>query len=279
MILGGHLSTKDGFGKLPENATKIGFKTYQFFSKNQMQWKAKPIPEQEANLHKDNIKKFNIQKPAIHASYLLNLGSPEKDKLEKSYEAFIDEIKRAEELGIELLIFHPGAHMGSGEKKALDNIVESMNRAIEETKGYKVNLVVENTAGQGTVVGYSMDHLSFIRDNIEDRSRVGFCIDTCHIYQAGYDISNNFEGVMDEIKTKIGSDYIKAIHLNDSKPPFNKHLDRHEMLGKGTIDRSFFRKIFEVREFSKIPAFLETPEGEEGYQKDIEFLKSLGLEL
>ncbi len=279
MILGGHLSTKDGFGKLPENAEKIGLKTYQFFSKNQMQWKAKPIPENEAILHKENMKKYKIQNPAIHASYLLNLGSPEKDKLEKSYEAFIDEINRAEKLGIELLIFHPGAHMGSGERSALNNIVESMNSALEETKGFRVNLIVENTAGQGTVVGYSIDHLSYIRDNIQDKSRIGFCIDTCHIYQAGYDISNDFDAVLDEIRSKLGMEYVKAVHLNDSKPPFNKHLDRHEMLGKGKIDRSFFKRIFEVREFSQVPAFLETPEGEEGYPHDIEFLKSLGIEL
>lgn len=279
MIIGGHLSTKDGFGKLPENAIKIGLKTYQFFSKNQMQWKGKPIDKEEAALHKANIEKFKIRSPAIHASYLLNLGSPDREKLEKSYEAFIDELKRAEHLGIELLIFHPGAHMGSGESGALERIVESMNRAADETKGYRVKMIVENTAGQGTVVGYSLEHLAYIMDNVEDRKRVGFCIDTCHIYQAGYDISNNFNGVIDQIKSILGLSNIKAIHLNDSKPPFNKHLDRHEMLGKGKIDKSFFINIFNVKEFSDIPAFLETPEGEEGYPKDLEYLKSLGIPL
>ncbi len=279
MILGGHLSTKDGFAKLPENAVKIGFKTYQFFSKNQMQWKAKPIPANEANEHRENMKKFSIQKPAIHASYLLNLGNPEKDKLNKSYEAFIDEINRAETLGIELLIFHPGAHMGSGEKNALDRIAGSINRASDDTKGSKVKMVIENTAGQGTVVGYSLDHLSYIGDNVNDKSRIGFCIDTCHIFQAGYDLNNNFDGVIGEIDSKIGLEKISAIHLNDSKPPFNKHLDRHEMLGKGKIDKNFFKSIFEIEKLKNTPAFLETPEGEEGYPKDIEFLRSLGIRL
>lgn len=279
MIIGAHLSTKDGFSRLPENAIKMGLKTYQFFSKNQMQWNGKPIDKEEAILHRSNMEKFGIKKPAIHASYLLNLGNPEKEKLEKSYNAFLDELKRAEELGVELLIFHPGAHMGSGESAALERIVESMNRAAEETKGYKVNMIVENTAGQGSVVGYSLEHLAYILDNVEYKKRVGFCIDTCHIYQAGYDISNNFDGVLDQIKSIIGISNIKAVHLNDSKPPFNKHLDRHEMLGKGKIDKSFFVKLFQVDEFMQVPAFLETPEGEEGYVKDLDYLRSLGIKL
>ncbi len=277
MIIGGHLSTKEGFGKLPEIAKGLGFNTYQFFSKNQMQWKSKPIDEKSAKEHIENISKFNIIQPAIHASYLLNLGSPEEAKRKQSYDAFRDEIERANKLGVELLIFHPGAHMGSGTKSALDNIINSMNQAIEDTKEMKVKLVVENTAGQGTVVGSKVEELAYILDGIHKKERIGFCIDTCHTFQAGYDLNEKYEEVMDSFVSSLGSERILAFHLNDSKPPFGKHLDRHEMLGEGKLSRDFFKNILSDKKWINKPFYLETPEGEEGYGKDLDFIKSLGI--
>ncbi|WP_460163158.1 deoxyribonuclease IV, partial [Ruminococcus sp. 25CYCFAH16] len=253
MIIGGHLSTKEGFGKLPEIAVGIGFNTYQFFSKNQMQWKSKPIDDKSAQDHIINMKKYNIIQPAIHASYLLNLGSPEESKWEQSYAAFIDEILRANKLGVELLIFHPGAHMGSGTKNALNKIVEGMNRAIEETKGLKVKLTVENTAGQGTVVGSTIEDLQYIRDGIEDKSRLGFCFDTCHAFQAGYNLNENYNEIFDDFVSSLGNGMLVAFHLNDSKPPFNKHLDRHEMLGKGNLSKQFFINLLTDSRWKETP--------------------------
>jgi len=279
MIIGGHLSTKEGFGKLPEIAVGIGFNTYQFFSKNQMQWKSKPIDDKSAQEHIKNMEKFNIIKPAIHASYLLNLGSPEDSKREQSYNAFLDEILRAEKLGVEILIFHPGAHMGSGTKKALDNIIENMNRAIEETKELKVKLTVENTAGQGTVVGSTVEELQYIKDGIHTKARIGFCIDTCHAFQAGYNLNEKYNEVFDEFVSSLGKDMIVAFHLNDSKPPFNKHLDRHEMLGKGHLSKEFFVNLLTDPRWKDVPLYLETPEGEEGYPKDLDFIRKLGIKI
>ncbi len=279
MNIGAHLSTKDGFSKLPGNAHALGLKTYQFFSKNQMQWKSRPLTKEDAEAHVTASKQAGIVDEAIHASYLLNLGSPEEDKFKMSYGAFLDEIRRAEELGVPFLIFHPGAHMGSGEGSALKRIAGAMNLAIEETKAAKVKLVVENTAGQGSMVGYSLEHLAYLAENSINTDRIGFCIDTCHAYQAGYDLSNKFDSFLSEFDSKVGIKLIRAFHLNDSKYPFNKHLDRHENLGKGTLSHSFFINLFKETKLAKVPAFLETPEGEEGYPKDLKFLKSLGIKM
>ncbi|MEM0127743.1 MAG: deoxyribonuclease IV [Thermoplasmatales archaeon] len=279
MRIGGHLSTREGFQKLPENASKLGLRTYQFFSKNQMQWKGSPIKDQDASSYRESKSRFRVDDEAIHASYLINLGTPEDDKLKKSYEAFLDEIRRADRLGVKRLIFHPGAHMGSGEEKALTRISDSMNRAIEETKRSNVILVVENTAGQGSVVGYSIEHLEFILRHIEEKGRVGFCIDTCHAFQAGYDLNRDLDGFISEIDGKLGIKNIAAVHLNDSKYPLGKHLDRHENLGKGHLSKDFFVKIFSDKRLKDVPSYLETPLGEEGYPDDINFLSSLGIKL
>ena len=279
MKIGAHLSTRDGFAKLPENAHALGLRTYQFFSKNQMQWKARPLDKEEATAHSKAARSAGIGDEAIHASYLMNLGSPEDSKFKMSYDAFLDEIRRADQLGVPLLIFHPGAHMGSGPDKALKRIADAMNSAIEETKAMKVKLVVENTAGQGSMVGYSLDHLGYLAENSTDSERIGFCIDTCHAYQAGYDLSNEFHKFLSDFDSRVGLKLIRAFHLNDSKYPFNKHLDRHENLGKGTLSRSFYTELFEEQKLASIPAFLETPEGEDGYPRDLEFLKSLGIKL
>lgn len=279
MIIGGHLSTKEGFAQLPEKAKSLGFNTYQFFSKNQMQWKSKPIDQKSAIEHISNMKKFKIESPVIHASYLLNLGTPEDDKRKLSFEAFIDEINRASYLGVKLLVFHPGAHMGAGVKVALDNIVNNMNEAINKTKGSDVVLVVENTAGQGTVVGSKIEELSYIIEGIEDKSRVGFCIDTCHAFQAGYDLNGKYDEIMDQFANSLGKDKIMVFHLNDSKPPLGKHLDRHEMLGKGNLKPQFFENLLSDERWKKKPFILETPEGEDGYPKDIQFIKSLNIKI
>lgn len=279
MIIGAHLSTKDGFGKLPENAISLGLRTYQFFSRNQMQWKSYPMKPDQVKLHRENMKKFKIKSPSIHASYLINLGNEDKEKFNKSYDAFMDEINRAEQLGVELLIFHPGAHLGAGENQALERISDAMNSAIEETKGFSVKLTVENMAGQGTVVGHSVDNLSFLKDHVENKNRLAFCIDTCHAFQAGYDLNNNLPSFIEELENDIGIEYVKAFHLNDSKYPFNKHLDRHENLGKGNLTAQFFRDLLSNKKFDNVPAFLETPLGEEGYPEDLNYLKSIGISL
>lgn len=279
MIIGAHLSTKDGFGKLPENALVMGLKTYQFFSKNQMQWKSKPLNEQEARKHFDEIRKRGIRSPAIHASYLLNLCSPEDDKFKRSYDAFLDEIRRADQLGVKILIFHPGAHMGSGIDSALRRLSGALESAIGDTSDTNVVLTIENTAAQGSMVGYSIDQLSTVYNSVADKKRIGFCIDTCHAFQAGYDLNNELSSFISEFDSEIGLSRLKAFHLNDSKYPFNKHLDRHANLGQGNLSKDFFISLFNEKKLREIPAYLETPGGEEGYPNDLKYLKALGIAL
>lgn len=249
----------------------------QIFSKNQMQWKARPLDLDVAEDFKTRSKEFKIAETVIHDSYLINLGSPDKALLQQSRETFLDEMVRAKHLGVRYLIFHPGAHMGTGEQAGLKKVAESMNWARKEFGSGDVELILETTAGQGTYLGHSFDQLARIIGYLEDQKHVGVCFDTCHAYAAGYDIKTKkgYEATFELFDATLGMQYLKAIHLNDSKGKQGSRLDRHEQIGKGFIGMEGFKNLMNDERLEKIPMVLETPEGDKKYKQELKLLRSL----
>ncbi len=275
-FVGAHVSASGGVENAPIRAVEIGAKAFALFTKNQKQWKAKPLSSESIEAFKTNLEKSGIKPKHVlpHDSYLINLGHPEEKKLLKSREAFVDELQRCELLGLEKLNFHPGSHLVKVSKKAedyerqihdaeyacLDVIVESMNLAIEQTRGSNVKLVIENTAGQGTNLGYKFEHLAYLIEKVEDKSRVGVCLDTCHTFTAGYDLRTPeaYEKTMEEFDKIVGFEYLEGMHINDSKPPLGSRVDRHQSLGKGELGWGAFKLIMNDPRLDDIPLILET---------------------
>jgi deoxyribonuclease-4 len=249
----------------------------QIFSKNQMQWKTKPLDLEEAEQFKENCVKFGIKETVIHDSYLINLCSPDKALLKQSREAFLDEMVRAKHLGVRYLMFHPGAHMGAGEAAGLKKIAESMDWARKEFGSGDVHQILEITAGQGSVLGHSFEQLARILDLVEDQKSAGVCFDTCHAYAAGYDIKTprGYKATFDHFGDVLGVDRLKAMHLNDSKGKQGSRLDRHEQIGKGYLGLDCFKNIMNDGRWAKIPMVLETPEGDKRYKQELKILRSL----
>jgi deoxyribonuclease IV len=275
--IGAHVSAAGGVENAPENANNIGATAFALFTKNQRQWQAKPLTEENISAFKENCEKYGYKPHQIlpHDSYLINLGHPEKVALKKSRDAFLDEMQRCVQLGLDRLNFHPGSHLNKiSEDECLANIAESINITLEKTKG--VTAVIENTAGQGTNLGFSFYQLKKIIDQVDDKSRVGVCIDTAHAYSAGYDlkIKTGFKKVFQEFDEVIGFEYLKGMHLNDSKKDFGSKVDRHDSLGKGTLGLEVFECIMNDDRFDGIPLILETP-NEELWAEEIKLLKSL----
>lgn len=276
--IGAHVTASGGVENAPLNASQIGANAFALFTKNQRQWKSTPLSEKSIKLFKKNCEKNNLDTKYIlpHDSYLINLGSPDEEGLMKSRDAFLDEMQRCEQLGINLLNFHPGSHLKQiTVEECLDIIAESINITLSKTKG--VTAVIENTAGQGTNVGNEFWHLKHIIDKVEDKSRVGICIDTCHTYTAGYDLVGNYENVFKELDEVVGLDYLKAIHLNDSKKELGSRVDRHESIGKGTLGIEFFKRFMKDSRFDNIPIVLETPD-ETIWADEIKLLRSFETE-
>jgi len=261
--VGAHVSTAGGVENAPLNAEKIGAKAFALFTKNQRQWKAKPLSAKNIDLFKQNCVAAGFAPEQIlpHDSYLINLGHPEKAGLEKSRAAFLDEMQRCEQLGLKYLNFHPGSHLKKIDPdKCLERIAESINLALDNTGG--VTAVIENTAGQGTNMGFKFEQVAAMIAAVEDKARVGVCLDTCHTYSAGYDIKTpaGFEKVMAEFDAVVGLEYLQAMHLNDSKKAFGSNVDRHESLGKGTLGKEPFKFIMNDPRFDDIPLIMETPD-------------------
>lgn len=273
--IGAHVSAAGGVENAPVNAHKIGATAFALFTKNQRQWNAKPLSMDSIHEFKSNCKFYGYEPHQIlpHDSYLINLGHPEEAGLQKSRAAFLDEMQRCEQLSLDRLNFHPGSHLNkTTEEQCLATIAESINIALKHTK--VVTAVIENTAGQGTNLGFSFYQIKQIIDQVEDQSRVGVCIDTCHAYSAGYDIKNNFEAVFREFDEVIGFEYLKGMHLNDSKKDLSSKVDRHNSLGEGTLGLEPFTKIMSDSRFNGIPLILETPDVEK-WPEEIELLKSM----
>ncbi|PWN06561.1 deoxyribonuclease IV [Rhodohalobacter mucosus] len=260
--IGAHVSAAGGVQNAPVRAHEIGATGFALFTKNQRQWKAKPLTDENITGFKENCEKFGYTANMIipHDSYLINLGHPEKAALQKSRDAFLDEMQRCEQLGITLLNFHPGSHLNKiGEEDCLKVISDSINLALEQTSGVKA--VIENTAGQGTNMGFRFEQLAAIMDGVKDKSRVGVCIDTAHAFAAGYDISTDegFDETFQAFDDIIGFDKLLAMHLNDSKKELGTKVDRHESLGDGYIGWLPFKRIMQDDRFNGIPFILETP--------------------
>lgn len=275
--IGAHVSAAGGVENAPENAHKIGATAFAVFTKNQRQWTAKPLSPESIAAFKANCEKYGYQPHQIlpHDSYLINLGHPEPEPLQKSRTAFLDEMQRCEQLGLDRLNFHPGSHLKkTTEDACLATISESINWTLEKTTG--VTAVIENTAGQGTNLGFSFYQLKKIIDGVNDKSRVGVCIDTCHAYSAGYDYKTKagFEKVFQEFDDVIGFNYLKGMHLNDSKKELGSRVDRHESLGRGTIGLELFECIMNDSRFDGIPMVLETPNSDI-WADEIKLLKGM----
>jgi len=274
--VGAHVSASGGVFNAPLNAKAIGAKAFALFTKNQRQWVAKPLDEETITLFKKNLDIAEILPKHVlpHDSYLINLGHPEVEKREKSLNAFIDELQRCEQLGLDRLNYHPGSHLKKiSTEECLENISNSMNTALEQTNGVK--LVIENTAGQGSNLGFEFEHLAYLIDNSIDKERVGVCIDTCHMFTAGYDIRTReaYDKTWQEFDTIVGSQYLMGMHINDSKPDLGSHVDRHDSLGKGKIGLDAFKFIMNDDRMEDIPLILETID-ETIWKEEIELLYS-----
>ena len=259
--VGAHVSASGGVFNAPINAAKIGAKAFALFTKNQRQWEGKSLTKEDIERFKVELEKAEILPKHVlaHDSYLINLGHPEAEARQKSLNAFIDEVKRCEALGLDKLNFHPGSHLKQiSEEACLELISASMNEVLRKTSG--VTLVVENTAGQGSNLGYKMEHLSYLMENTIDKERVGVCIDTCHLFTSGYDFrtEETYGQTMHKFDTIVGFKYLKGMHLNDSKPDLGSHVDRHDSLGKGKLGLAPFKLIMNDARMDDIPLILET---------------------
>ncbi len=275
--LGAHVSASGGVENAPLNAQQIGAEAFALFTKNQKQWMATPLTPKNIELFQERCAAANIPLKNIlpHDSYLINLGHPTEEGLTKSRNAFIIEMQRCHELGLSLLNFHPGSHLKAiTVSESLRRVAESINIALEKTEG--VIAVIENTAGQGTNLGHTFEEIAEIIDQVDDKSRVGVCIDTCHTYSAGYDIKT-LQGYIDTWKQFdeiIGQQYLKAVHLNDTKKEWASRVDRHETIGNGFLGIDFFERFMNDSFFDHIPVILETP-NPEIWKEEIDLLRSM----
>ena len=261
--IGAHVSASGGVFNAPVNAHEIGATAFALFTKNQKQWVAKPLTDEEIGKFKDNCAKYGYRAAQIlpHDSYLINLGSPREEGLQKSRAAFIDEMRRCEQLGLDRLNFHPGSHLKEiSVDECLATIAHSINLALDKTQG--VTAVIENTAGQGSNLGYTFEQIAKIIEQVEDKSRVGVCIDTCHSFAAGYDLSTElgFTQVFEHFENVIGFKYLRGMHLNDATKPLASKVDRHSTLGNGVLGMVPFQMIMKDSRFDGIPLILETPD-------------------
>jgi len=276
ILLGSHMSIAGGVHTAVERGVQIGCTTMQMFVKNNNQWHGKPLSDEDVATYKDLLLKSSIGPVVVHDSYLINLCAKDGEILRKSQAALKDELDRCECLGVEYLNFHPGAHMGQGEEDGLNLVAESLDMIHEKTRGYHVKSVIETTAGQGTSLGYSFEQLRRIIDLVSDNNRMAVCVDTCHIFAAGYDIvsEHGYEKTFQDFDDILGLDRLVAFHVNDSKRELGSHVDRHEHIGKGKIGLAGFSHLMNDRRFKNIPKILETDKGPD-MKEDIENMNVL----
>ena len=275
--IGAHVSAQGGVENAAINAHAIGARAFALFTKNQRQWQAPALSAKSIEAFKAACQQYGYAPEHIlpHDSYLINLGHPEAEGLEKSRQSFIHEMQRCEALGLTMLNFHPGSHLRAIDlDTCLDRIADSINIALDHTQG--VTAVIENTAGQGSNVGFDFAHLAAIIDRVEDKSRVGVCIDTCHAYAAGYDLATDegFAKTWQEFDRIVGFGYLRGMHLNDAKKGLGSRVDRHDSLGKGILGTRCFELLMQDPRFDNIPLILETPD-ETLWAQEIEWLYSL----
>lgn len=275
LTLGGHVSAAGGPSNAPERASAFSFNTFQIFSKNQMQWKSKPLEDDEVRKFSEEMKKHSMGKTMVHASYLINLGSSDPALKEKSVNGLKEELSRIELLGMSYLTFHPGSSKGITEKESLGNIAYGLNSILEKEQNSAI--LLETAAGQGSNVGYNFEQLAAIIDQVDLKDKVGICFDTCHVWASGYDIKTpeGYAETMDKFNSVLGIEKLKGFHLNDSKKGKDSRVDRHEQLGHGTIGEDGIANFINDRRLSGIPMILETPKGEDGYGDDLKVIEKV----
>lgn len=283
MLLGAHVSISGGIDLAPVEARKIGCDVMQIFSKNQQQWTSSPLKPEAVEAFRRNVKDQRIQSVGVHTSYLINLGSPQPSLQERSRAAFKEEIQRAEMLGANHLIFHPGAHTGSGESAGLASIASGVRWALEETSDCKVRVLLETAAGQGSTLGSTFEQLAHMLSSIDATDRTGICFDTCHVFAGGYDFrtEKGYRSTMEKLESTVGSKHVMAFHVNDALSDFGSRVDRHANIGDGNIGLAGFRSLLNDKRFATVPGYLETPlKGDKArpyaaYETDLRTLRSL----
>jgi deoxyribonuclease-4 len=264
LLIGAHMSIAGGIYRAFEHGTRAGCRSLQVFLKNNSQWKGKTLTEEDRLLYSEAQKASGISDVVGHGSYLINPGSPDPALWEKSLRALVEEMRRANFLGVTALVMHPGAHMGAGEKAGIRRIVRMLNRALDQV-GPPVRLLLENTAGQGSCIGHRFQHLAAILDGVRQLQRTGVCLDTCHMFASGYDISteDGYMRTLDAFVSLMGTNAVHAFHVNDSKKELGSRVDRHAHIGQGAIGLEAFRCLMNDRRFTAVPKVLETPKGKD----------------
>jgi len=277
-ILGAHMSISGGYYKSVEAAQRAGCDCVQLFTKNNNQWRAKELTDQDAELFQTALRDLKIAHPIAHDSYLINLASPDQELWQKSVDAFVVELLRAEKLGIPYVVTHPGAFTTSSEEEGLTRVAEALDEVHRQTPKIKSQCLLETTAGQGSTLGWRFEHLASIIDQVRHPERLGVCVDTCHIFAAGYEFGtkSDYSKTMKALDQAVGIERVKAFHLNDSKRELGSRVDRHEHIGEGCLGLEPFRLLLNDRRFRKVPMYLETPKGERGGEDlDIMNLRTL----
>lgn len=260
-LFGAHLSVAGGLHKAADAAAALGCGTVQLFTKNASQWAAKPLRDDEITAFKSAVKSAKLKFPTAHDSYLINLAAPGDELWQKSIDAFVVELERAEALGLSYLVTHPGAHVGSGEDAGLARVVVGLDAALKRCDGFKVVVLLETTAGQGSTLGHKFEHLGVLLDRVTEPERYGVCLDTCHVFAAGYDLrsADTYAATFGEFDEHVGLKRLKLFHVNDSVKGLGSRVDRHAGLGLGQIGEDAFRRLVTDRRFAKLPMILETP--------------------
>jgi len=276
--LGAHMSISGGLDLAFSRGEEVGCTAMQIFTKNASQWQGKPLTEKATADFRRTWEGSSIGPVIAHDAYLINLAAPDRDKWQRSKEAFLEEIRRCAALGIPYLVTHPGAHLGEGEEAGIERIAAALREVFHDAPP-EVTVLLENTAGQGSYLGHRLEHLAEIMARVPDRP-MGICFDTCHAFAAGYDLSNpkGYEGTMDDIERLIGLEKLRVFHVNDSKKGLNSRVDRHEHIGRGAIGEEGFRLLMMDQRFNAVPKILETPEGPDGewHRANLALLRRLG---
>ncbi|MFH1374737.1 MAG: deoxyribonuclease IV [bacterium] len=276
MLFGAHQSIAGGVHKAIERGKQATCDTIQIFNKSSNQWRAAALKQQDIDTYFELIESTGVKVATSHTGYLINIATPERDLGDKSLKSLQEEMERCRLLRIPNLVLHPGSHVGSGEEPGMSRIAENINRLFDKLNDNQVCLLLETTAGQGTNLGYSFEQLAHMIDSVDNQAQMGVCLDTCHVFAAGYPLKDpdDYQRTMERFDKVIGLDRLNIIHLNDSKKEFGSRRDRHEHIGRGFIGRDGFRNIVNDRRLESIPMILETPKGED-LAEDIENLKVL----
>lgn len=277
-LLGAHMSIAGGYYKAVDIAADCGCDCVQVFTKNNNQWRGKPLSGDDIARFRGQLVARGITHPIAHDSYLINLASPDEALWRRSVEAFIDELQRADALGIAYVVTHPGSFTTSSEETGLRRVAEALDEVHAQSRGVKAQCLLENTAGQGTNLGWRFEHLAAILDSVKHPDLVGVCIDTCHTFAAGYPLAERKEylATMRSLDKTVGLEKVRAFHLNDSKKPLGSRVDRHEHIGEGHLGRNPFRHLLNDRRFRRVPMYMETPKGQrDGVELDVMNLATL----